>query len=508
MGFSHKIKQLTPLALFVAWPFAHFAATNILKEISWSRFILLVIVALLISILVTVLSHLVLRKPRLDRLAIFFGVGFSCLFLFNFVVATPLNSLSIYDVIPVWAIQGPIWLLATLTVLAVVWMLSRETRFVFICSTFAATMLLVSFMQGAYTFATGFVSEGAATENQAARAVKFLDNAVMKPNVFFIILDGHPRLDQAKKILGYDFSAFVDELRERDFFVAENSRSNYAMSVYSISSTLNMDYTLAVGSNPPKSSRRHRRYIHGYNNVVRQFRRYGYYYVHGGDRNFVHCGMAEDKCLERPLTGDLITELERELIRLTPFRLYAAKWPVERFTPNFVAGKLTEISRQPLFVWAHVFSPHDRYFAADCTTDAEVNAENFNLKTVGHDFKERTIIALKCLHPQVTSLMDTIIEKYADAIIVLQSDHGLSFLTDWAAEDWSRDEFDERYSILSAMRLPARCRHMLKDNMTSVNTFRIVFACLSGSEPDLLEDRFFDIGYESTRPVGLLNWPN
>jgi len=328
----------------------------------------------------------------------------------------------------------------------------------------------------------------------------------MRPNVFFILLDGHPRLDQSKKLLEYDFSSLVTYLQNKGFFVAKKSLSNYAMSIYSISSTLNMNYTLKEGEPVPTSSRRFRRYSHGYNAVVQQFRRYGYYYVHGSDMKFVHCGMAEDMCLKLPLTGKLITEMERELIRLTPFRLYPAKWSVERFTPDFVARKLDDIPQVPVFVWAHIFSPHDRYYAEDCSTDAEMNAENFDLKTTGYDFKERTIFALRCLHPQLISLMDAIIEKFEDPIIVLQSDHGTPFLTDWRTDGWPREEFDERFGVLNAMRLPSSCRHMLTDDMTLVNTFRIIFACLSGKEPDLLEDRFFDIGYYSTGSVKLLEW--
>jgi len=415
--------------------------------------------------------------------------------------------LEIYSVLPIWAVQGPIWLAGTLIILSIVWFLSRAEKFVFICSIFAATMLLVSLIQGVHTYLAAFSSSEAPSVKSETSAANFPGIAMKRPNVYFILLDGHPRLDQSKKILGYDFSPFVRQLRDRNFFVAENSYSNYAMSIFSISSTLNMDFTLPVGTLPPKSSRKYRRYTHGFNNVVRQFRNYGYYYVHGGDQNFVHCGMAEDTCIQLPITGSLITELERELIRLTPFRLYPVKWPVRRFTPDFVAEEIAKIPQEPSFIWAHIFSPHDRYFAADCSTDAEVNAENFDLKMAGHDFKERTIIALQCLHPQVVSLLDTIIDKHPDAIIVLQSDHGTPFLTDWEAAAWQRDEFDERFGILSAILLPPFCRHMLKHDLTSVNTFRIVFACLSGTEPEVLPDRFFDIGYKSKLPVGTLKWP-
>jgi len=85
-------KQLAPLVLFVLWPFAHFAATNIAKEISWQRFLLIVLITVLISLIGMFVAHLIARKIRVDRLSITFGVAFGCLFLFNLTVATPLRG--------------------------------------------------------------------------------------------------------------------------------------------------------------------------------------------------------------------------------------------------------------------------------------------------------------------------------------------------------------------------------------------------------------------------------
>ena len=55
--------------------------------------------------------------------------------------------------------------------------------------------------------------------------------------------------------------------------------------------------------------------------------------------------------------------------------------------------------------------------------------------------------------------------------------------------------FAERFGVLNAIRLPEACRDRSIEGEPLVNTFRIVLACLSGSEPDLLGTRLFYSGY-------------
>ena len=81
-----------------------------------------------------------------------------------------------------------------------------------------------------------------------------------------------------------------------------------------------------------------------------------------------------------------------------------------------------------------------------------------------------------------------------------------------AEEDWEvasdRSLQERRLAILNAVRLPKRCRETLYSDLSPVNTFRVVFACLEGRASKLLPDRHFfrakdDDGYrlmEMLRP--------
>ena len=48
-----------------------------------------------------------------------------------------------------------------------------------------------------------------------------------RPDIYYIILDGYARSDILQEIYNYDNSDFIDALKSRGFYVAEDSRSNY-----------------------------------------------------------------------------------------------------------------------------------------------------------------------------------------------------------------------------------------------------------------------------------------
>jgi hypothetical protein len=84
-----------------------------------------------------------------------------------------------------------------------------------------------------------------------------------------------------------------------------------------------------------------------------------------------------------------------------------------------------------------------------------------------------------------------------DAVVIIQADHGSNYLGAGATpvEEWTTTQVEERLGILSAVRLPADCRHMVDDRFGGVNTFRVVLACLTGEDPDLLPNRHMLANY-------------
>ena len=69
------------------------------------------------------------------------------------------------------------------------------------------------------------------------------------PDVYYFMLDSYPRADYIKKFMKYDNTPFLDALKQRGFYVADCSMSNYSFTRLSQATTLNMEYFENLGLN-------------------------------------------------------------------------------------------------------------------------------------------------------------------------------------------------------------------------------------------------------------------
>jgi hypothetical protein len=63
-----------------------------------------------------------------------------------------------------------------------------------------------------------------------------------RPDIYYIILDGYAREDVLQNIYNFDNSSFVDALKVRGFYIADESRTNYIYTQISLASSLNFEY--------------------------------------------------------------------------------------------------------------------------------------------------------------------------------------------------------------------------------------------------------------------------
>jgi hypothetical protein len=80
--------------------------------------------------------------------------------------------------------------------------------------------------------------------DSATRGLVALQNGLTdnRPDIYYIILDGYGRADILKDFYGFDNSSLLTDLRQRGFYVADNSQANYCQTYLSLASTLNMCY--------------------------------------------------------------------------------------------------------------------------------------------------------------------------------------------------------------------------------------------------------------------------
>src|SRR5436190_3317835 len=67
-----------------------------------------------------------------------------------------------------------------------------------------------------------------------------------KPDVYLIIADGYAGRKEMEQVLHFDNSLFENQLRQRGFFIADSSISNYNYTPFSMASMFNMNYLVGL----------------------------------------------------------------------------------------------------------------------------------------------------------------------------------------------------------------------------------------------------------------------
>jgi hypothetical protein len=313
------------------------------------------------------------------------------------------------------------------------------------------------------------------------------------PDVYYIILDKYARSDAIKKVYDYDNSAFIEALEEIGFFVPKCSRSNYAFTVMSLSSQLNMAYVEDLTDEPSLETTKS---LIQNNLVHKAFEEAGYttigfdmgfswgnmkvsdYYFDEYPRDIQSWSMTPFEIMY--LKGTLgILFFEREIDLGQQITLSDLERKAERTL--LILDVLPEIPKMtgPKFIHAHIISPHPPYlFNADGTLNP--NAEEIS---ASQGYPEQ----LKFLEPRILDIVHQIIDQSEiPPIIIIEGDHG----------------FGKRYvtSILLALYLPDGGAEGLDDHMTMINVFPHIFNTYFGTEIELLPDISYthtDDWYES-----------
>jgi len=332
------------------------------------------------------------------------------------------------------------------------------------------------------------------------------------PDIYYIILDGYSRDDVLKNFYGYDNRSFLDELSASGFYVARCSQSNYSQTQLSLSSALNLNYLseLGQGFTEDRTDRvgmpgliKHsavRQLLEdlGYTMVAFET---GYYWTQVEDAGvYISSKSSVTNLLD--ITGGL-NGFESLLIKTSAGLILADGATI---LPRFMRADLDhpqEIHRQrvlftldqlgklanmpgPKFVFAHIVSPHRPFV--------------FGPQGESVDHEKEPIIGYRDQVAYLNSRMVPILQKIitdsaTPPIIIIQGDHGG---VDTSGKD--------RLAILNVYYLPDGGDQQLHENITPVNTFRLIFNYYFGGQYDLLEDASYSSAYKT--PFALTPIPN
>lgn len=380
----------------------------------------------------------------------------------------------------------------------------------------ALSLVAISFLNIAvYEFKRMALSrdDGGVESTGAARVESV--NADTLPNIYYIILDGYARADILEELFDYDNSEFLEYLDQNGFFVASRGRSNYAQTSLSLASSLNLKYLDDLAERlGPKSDDREplKEMIH--DNTVFQFLRQQGYAIVAFDSGYSSTDVRDADLYMSP--GWSWGEFEVALINTTPIPIVLKRdmehdpYGLHRRRILYAFDHLSDVSElgSPHLVFAHIIAPHPPFVfgrnGEEIQPDREyrlADGSHFFRDGIREEYVRQYSDQLAFVNDKLKVAIDDILANSSrPTILILQADHGPGSMLDW--DKPANTNFKERLSILNALYLPDGFEG-LYDEMTPVNTFRILFNRFFGTDYELLEDESFFSRWK--RPYRFIN---
>jgi hypothetical protein len=324
------------------------------------------------------------------------------------------------------------------------------------------------------------------------------------PDIYYIILDGYARSDVLQQVYDLDNSDFLESLEARGFYVGNRSRANYCQTLLSLASSLNLNYLDELvrhvgagysGTGPVVKMIRD-------SIVVRLLEERGYTTVAFAS-GYAGTELRDADVYVAPRWYP--DEFQVALINMTPIPFVAQPfydmhdWHRDRilYTLEHIADA-TELEG-PVFVFAHIAAPHPPFVFGRNGEEMEpehqfvladgshlVGRRGFTREDYVHGYREQLLF----VNTKVTAMVDAILARTdRPAVIILQADHGPGSMLDW--ESAEKSNLEERFSILNAYYLPGDREAGLYDEISPVNTFRLIFNLYFGTEYARLGDESY-----------------
>ena len=331
------------------------------------------------------------------------------------------------------------------------------------------------------------------------------------PDVYYIMLDEYAPLRTLNIFYNYDNSDFIEFLQERGFYVTKNGHSNYAETFLATASTLNMKYVNYLSDIVGEESLDQRVPYQMISNnlVMKNFKSIGYeiYNFDSGWWGTRSLQIADVNLCSKNQNMDFHTLYKiKQTSILRVFDVFI-KDPTskifhqerrDRIHCQFdEITKIKQETEKPVFVFMHVVAPHDPYVFGP--NGEEVNYKyTFGPTGTGYlDPSEEKIAYINQLTYLTKILKETIIKLLESSdnlpIIIIQSDTGpdVGFI-----DTTNEVQQVSRMSIFNAYYFPNEQYDLLYNDITPVNSFRIVFDSHFQTNYGIVEDKVFFSPYE------------
>ena len=328
------------------------------------------------------------------------------------------------------------------------------------------------------------------TVNTEASSIDAANNE--ERDIYYLVFDGYGGQDILSEYYDYSNQELIDFLTGQGFLVLKNGHTNYNQTRFSISSSLNMNYWQNFnGLKLPDNVDIPRPLCIDENVVFSFLREHGYKTI----------TFATGLDLTDVTTSDLYfrPKISRPLINSTINNTFLSLffWKnqylrhsdmVEYAADTLINGTSNDT---PVFVYAHFMLPHPP-FIHDQNGEIELPRKKFDLLDnsafINRDYLDNYINGYRnqiaYADKKIKEIITSIRKRSPDAVIIVQGDHGPG--SHFFQEDMAASDLNEKFHILNAYFFPDAEYGDFPEDMTPVNTFRVLFNHYFGTNLALL----------------------
>jgi len=321
---------------------------------------------------------------------------------------------------------------------------------IMITNVIAATLVLLTLSNIGISYTSEFDSDLLELHNE-----NIIFKTELKPDIYYIILDEYAGKKSLLNYFNFDNHDFLEFLKSEDFYVIENSFSNYPFTNLSTASSMNMKYVNYLEDTLYNSdSTKPMLEMFQENHVMRVFQENDYetIYIYGGVRERIRT--ADHNVCERFFTSDFINLIIKTSgLTLIQKNLVSNDWREIRLCALEEIPNVRENHSGPIFVFAHLRLPHDPYSFGP--NGEKISDESFDLGLDSDGTKDAYINQLQFTNKKIKEIVNQIKYKSENpSIIILQSDHGARFGLDWEKLENSDNDLIRAYDNFNAFYFP------------------------------------------------------
>lgn len=322
-------------------------------------------------------------------------------------------------------------------------------------------------------------------------------------DIYYLVFDGYGSHQTLLDLYDYSNAEFLNFLTSRGFKVVNDATTNYNQTRFSISSALNFNYIQNITSALGVEQEGTFAPIYWTNkNLVFEFlRNQGYKTVtFSTGIDITDVIMSDIHLSPDDLPKPYLNEIVNNSILSLIYWKDQYRWNASRI--EFALHQVGELSSYdfPIFVYAHIMIPHPPFiFQPD---------GNFQIPTKKFDYRDNSAFTRLDLRDnylrgyrnqveyasrRIMEIVEKIQTKSPNSIIIIQGDHGPGAY--FEQEDLESSVIDEKFHILNAYYFPDGDYSNIPDDITPVNSFRIVFNKFFGTSMEILENTSYYSGY-------------